>query len=1043
EYQYLKQNKEAVSYFERSLKVREKIYGPDDLKLADTLDSLAMLNKELGNYQQAAAQYQREAKINEKQLGPADPQLAETLNSLGLVEVEIAKYDDAVKALKQALAIREKALGPSDPLTGQSEHNLAGAYASADDYQAALTHLQRAQKIWEKAYGIEHANTAACYCTFGDVYRSLGNFSQAISFYRKSLTIREKLLGPESEEVAQTLNNLGLLYQDQGDLDNAESAFLRALKIAEKSTELENHKTATYLHNLASVYADRGDRAKAIAMDERALAIYEKVYGPEHPDVAAALSNLAETYRKQHQYDAALPLGRRALAIREKIDGPESRDAALSLNNVGLILLGQGKFSEAEPLFQRAVKISEKTLPADHPDYALQIDNLASLYLAMGKYEQAMPLIERAAEPAMHRLELASSAQSERQQLLAIKESRFFLDNQISCALSVLEHAPRSTKGAQSAGDLIDRAYAKTLLWKGSVLMRQRMQRLARQAGNASQQELWSQLAAVSTRIANASLQSSSAVENGDLRDSVAKLMEEKESLEARLSSTSAEFRNVRQQQNITPSEIAQLLPAGTALVDLLQIERRTDELPKGGPLKTTWTDHYVAFVATHDRPLKLLDLGPVEPIDAAVAAWRAVRCGQVGGAEADKQPSVVLRRLIFEPLSKHLTGITTILVSPDGSLNQIPWSALPGSKPGTYLLEDFGIATLPAPQLLADLMKPAGEADSAKGKAATGSSPSILLIGDVDYDAAPRNSQPKAVPVPKQPPNSQQPPISALADADRTAALGVAIPKFQRLKGTGVEIARIGTLYRSRFGSQPDVRTLAAASEQAVREEAPKHRYLHFATHGFFAPAAVASATKIEPSRNGDAAPDQSLHSIVGFNLGLLSGLVFAGANRRNETRGSSAQAGGQTQTTGQAPAAAQLPGDDGILTALEVGTLDLRNVDLAVLSACETGLGETAGGEGTLGLQRAFQVAGAKSTITSLWGIDDAATQTLMVEFYKRLWDKDQPLSKLEALRQAQLAMLHDQIRGIDFEKNAGDFSDTLAPKYWAGFVLSGDWR
>jgi CHAT domain-containing protein len=109
---------------------------------------------------------------------------------------------------------------------------------------------------------------------------------------------------------------------------------------------------------------------------------------------------------------------------------------------------------------------------------------------------------------------------------------------------------------------------------------------------------------------------------------------------------------------------------------------------------------------------------------------------------------------------------------------------------------------------------------------------------------------------------------------------------------------------------------------------------------------------------------------------------------------------------------------------------------------------------------------VAGAKTTITSLWSVDDAATQTLMVEFYKRLWDKDHPVGKLEALRQAQLEMLHhydsraqklavgtaggktDKNRGIDLDPESPGAAKNptaggLSPKYWAGFVLSGDWR
>ena len=115
------------------------------------------------------------------------------------------------------------------------------------------------------------------------------------------------------------------------------------------------------------------------------------------------------------------------------------------------------------------------------------------------------------------------------------------------------------------------------------------------------------------------------------------------------------------------------------------------------------------------------------------------------------------------------------------------------------------------------------------------------------------------------------------------------------------------------------------------------------------------------------------------GFHPGLLSGLVLAGANQ---------------------PATAER--EDGILTALEVSEMDLSRVQLATLSACETGLGETAGGEGMLGLQRAFQTAGAKTVIASLWKVPDRATQALMSRFHENLWQKK--MSKLESLREAQ---------------------------------------
>jgi CHAT domain-containing protein len=144
----------------------------------------------------------------------------------------------------------------------------------------------------------------------------------------------------------------------------------------------------------------------------------------------------------------------------------------------------------------------------------------------------------------------------------------------------------------------------------------------------------------------------------------------------------------------------------------------------------------------------------------------------------------------------------------------------------------------------------------------------------------------------------------------------------------------------------------------------------------------------------------------------------------------------------------------DDGILTAFEVSELDLEHVELVTLSACETGLGQSAGGEGVLGLQRAFQVAGAHTVISSLWKVPDQATQMLMVRFYENLWQKK--MGKLAALREAQLWMLHEGVkkpelwRGLNLAApqklptdKPADTAAGLPPYYWAAFVLSGDWR
>jgi CHAT domain-containing protein len=157
----------------------------------------------------------------------------------------------------------------------------------------------------------------------------------------------------------------------------------------------------------------------------------------------------------------------------------------------------------------------------------------------------------------------------------------------------------------------------------------------------------------------------------------------------------------------------------------------------------------------------------------------------------------------------------------------------------------------------------------------------------------------------------------------------------------------------------------------------------------------------------------------IAGYHPGLLSGLVLAGANLPPEP-----------------------DQDNGILTALEVSSLDLSHVELVTLSACETGLGQTAGGEGLLGMQRAFQVAGAQSTVATLWKVSDDASRSLMIDFYENLWEKK--MSRVEALRQAQIKMLREGVhRGVAIDDEPVDAQKHLPPFYWAAFELSGDWR
>jgi CHAT domain-containing protein len=250
-------------------------------------------------------------------------------------------------------------------------------------------------------------------------------------------------------------------------------------------------------------------------------------------------------------------------------------------------------------------------------------------------------------------------------------------------------------------------------------------------------------------------------------------------------------------------------------------------------------------------------------------------------------------------------------------------------------------------------------------------------------------------------------------------------------LPGTERELEGVLTLAANR---PLRVRRGSAASTVQLLADLPEARWAHLATHGFFAEPSVRSALNLAEkdyvrTRRGERIGVGARSPLV------LSGLVLAGANLQ-----------------GRHPEKE----DGGILTAEAIAGLNLDGLELAVLSACETGLGEVAGGEGVFGLQRAFHIAGCRNVIASLWQVDDEATAALMGLFYHHLWMEKRP--PLEALRQAQLTLYRHperigplaRLRGPDFAKAArlpaasGAASARRAPpRLWTGFVLSGAGR
>ena len=275
----------------------------------------------------------------------------------------------------------------------------------------------------------------------------------------------------------------------------------------------------------------------------------------------------------------------------------------------------------------------------------------------------------------------------------------------------------------------------------------------------------------------------------------------------------------------------------------------------------------------------------------------------------------------------------------------------------------------------------------------------SAILIGDPQFDlsvdqaravlAAQNNKAGRAQLV-----ATSAPALSSAASGTSDQGLGMRSRDqggrtLTRLPGTALEVRTVGNQLTSAGWRVETFVGQDALEESVMSVKGP--RLLHVATHGFFEP---------DQKRAGGSSSENTM---------LRSGLFFAGANR----------------VLSGAPPATNL--DDGILTAYEATGMNLQGTELVVLSACETGLGESSAGEEVFGLRRALQEAGAQAVMMSMWKVPDSETQQLMTFFYKNwLSGKD----KHTALREAQLELRKDIMNRWQ-EDRAHD---------WAAFVLVG---
>lgn len=971
---------EAIQLISEASDIRKKLQGSNHPDYALSLNNLATYHAHLGHYSEAIQLTLESMEITKDALGTEHPDYVRSLGNLAVFYSELGDYNEAIRLEKEATEVTKKYLGSNHPVYAVSLDNLAACYSSIGDYNEALKLGTEAMEIYKRALGTEHPDYAGTLANLASYYSSLGDYNEAIKLGTEAMEIRKRVLGANHPDYALSLGNLASYYDLLGNFNEAINLETQALDIRKIVIGTNHPAYALSLGNLASYYANLGNYDEAIRLGVESLGIKKTVYGDNHPDYATTLNNLATYYDELDNYDEAIRLEKEALKIRKNVLGAEHPDYAGSLGNLAGMYSDLGDYEEAIKLGTEALEIRKRVLGTEHPNYALSLGNLATYHAHLGHFDEAIRLETEAMgiTKKVFGEEHPSYAQS--LDNLAGYYSDLGKDNEAIPLLyeyvSIIRKNVLRTFSCLTSSE-------RSLYWnKFSYALNQRIPGVI-----------------VNTKMPNAAAMlydQTALFAKGLLLSTeleMANLIQESGDEEAiRMYSELRKNRQILNAQYSKPIAERQLdcdsLESVSSALERQMVARVKEFGDYSRNLSVTWKDVQnklgdndiaIEFLSYCDEDGKIayaaltLCKGDKDPVLSPLFTEQELleSSGEDGTYHSFKVDS-----LVWASLTSRLEGKSRVYFSASGMLHNIGIEYLPSmDSKECYRLS-----------LTRELVTKDKET---KITTAT-------IYGGLDYDATSKEllAANQGIAVPPSLRFSSD--LTAMRSLEESSLRAGCVP----LEGTrreaefiSKELNRAGItaiVYKDSQGTEESFKTLSGNCPSL----------LHIGTHGFYWTPDEAERRK-QMSDNmkflgGDdrrvQAEDKALSR---------SGLMLAGCNRVFNDE--------------------SLPEDldDGILTAKEISQLDLRGLNLVVLSACETALGDISGSEGVFGLQRAFKKAGAKAIMMSLWKVDDQATENMMKFFYTHL-------AQGESIRQS-FAEAQQELRAIDPD-----------PRHWAAFIL-----
>lgn len=879
--------------------------------------------------------------------------------------------------------------------------NTAVKEIDAGEYAMALDDANKAILKYEENSAV-NLNYGTSLKTAADALFHLEQYEKADALYEKALPILQKIEDAREQVYPGCLRQLVATNTRLGHPDKVAKYTKELDKLLADINDTSTLEYADLLATQAQVEAKKGNYSEAIAKGEDALSRYQvrnnfrrQVFmhnvlssfysqtghytqAESHSKLAIKISqdhHLSGEESEAHHQEAKSLLNKReyqkadeecvqALSLLRKASQAKSTKYASILGTRAVIQDKLGHLQTAIGLTREALDLQTEILGAEHGKNVKLLDNLAIFYDKLGNMDSVAYYYHRAITLQTELVRNNFSLKGTEERELFWQRENYPYQRAVLYAAEPDKTPPRLCADIYNA-----QLFTKGILLNSEIDFRKVLQKFADKEVLLKYDEMMAM---------RTELQQYQTTEEGGTAERIEQLKQDINRLENDIVYQCKEFGDFTQSLKLTTDSIRQALAPDEAAVEFLETGVTYDGQPDRLYLALIMRSGWDA-----PRACQLFFRSEIEGYPANVPVSQLLN-DTIYQNRIYKDSK--LGRLVWKNLLKEIDGATRIYFAPTGIFYQWGIEYMPITDEGTRISDTLSVYRLSSTKLLAQ--RNGGVPALGEGE--------VVIYGGLDY-----NMSKKEVDKYKDgkeevyesyadyliPEDLTGEASVMLASADIQNADSLAVTDMTRqgivpvglLKGANEEAGEIENILRStgrktrRYGAYGTEGSFRALSGRGVS-------LLHIATHGF-------STSTLSQQQDPLAS----------------SGLLFAGCNYNHKHPGVLSQ------------------DNNGILTAQEIALLNLQGLQLTVLSACQTGLGELKE-DGVFGVQRGFKKAGAHTLVMSLWSVDDAATRLMMTTFYEGLISG---LSRHDAFLNAQ-----QTVREVYPQ-----------PHYWAPFIMLDD--